>query len=301
MSRVAPMSDDFPPVEGVAHRFVDAGGLRVHLAEAGPPSSPPVLLLHGWPQHWYMWRRVIAGLRGEARLLAPDLRGFGWTEAPGRGYDGDTFARDQVALLDALGIERCDVVGHDWGGWAALLLGLDHPRRVRRMVICNAPPPWVPRSPSLLLEAWRSWYALANALPAAGPILARRLIPDRILRRGHVRDPFDAAEREIYLERFREPERAAAASALYRYYFRAVRDGVRGGWRGRRLAAPTRLLFGTRDLYISRRLIELARPNADDFTVELVADSGHFIVDEQPELAIERARRFLNGDVAGEH
>ena len=244
-------------------------------------------------------RRVIEGLRGNRRLIAPDLRGLGWTEAPGRGYDGDTFARDQVALLDALGIERLDIIGHDWGGWTAFLLGLDHPDRVGRMVICNVPPPWVPRSPRLVVETWRSWYALANALPGAGPILTRRLIPERILRWGHARDPFEPGERELYLERFREPERAAAVSALYRHYFRIFRDGLRGAWRARRLSPPTRLLFGTRDLYISPRLVELARPNADDFAIELVPDSGHFIVDEKPELVVERAQGLFAGRISG--
>jgi pimeloyl-ACP methyl ester carboxylesterase len=287
------MSADFPRVEGVRHRFVKAGGLRVHLAEAGPADAPPVLLLHGWPQHWYMWRRLIAALGDDRRLLAPDLRGFGWTEAPGDGYDGDAFARDQIALLDALAIDRAAVVGHDWGGWTAFLLGLGHPDRIERTLVCNAPPPWVPGSPRLLLEAWRSWYALANALPAVGPRLTRRLIPRRILRAGHVRDPFDDGERELYLERFRDPARAAATSGLYRYYLRSLRDGLRGAWRGRRLAVPTRLLFGARDLYVSPRLVELARPNADDLEIEIVPDSGHFIVDEKPELVIARTRELL--------
>jgi pimeloyl-ACP methyl ester carboxylesterase len=116
------MADEMPQAEGVEHRFVNANGIQVHVADAGPPDAPAVLLLHGWPQHWYMWRRVMAGLRDEFRLLAPDLRGFGWTEAPGRGYDAETFAQDQVALLDALELDRAHVVGHDWGGWTAMLL-----------------------------------------------------------------------------------------------------------------------------------------------------------------------------------
>ena len=74
------MRDDFPPVPGVEHRFVEAGGLRMHVAEAG--AGEPLLLVHGWPQHWYQWRGVIQRLAGTRRLIVPDLRGFGWTDAP---------------------------------------------------------------------------------------------------------------------------------------------------------------------------------------------------------------------------
>jgi pimeloyl-ACP methyl ester carboxylesterase len=92
------------------------------LAEAGAGS--PVLLLYGWPQHWWCWHRVIDEFRGQYRLLVPDLRGFGWGEAPGSGYTAAPFAHDVVALLDALRVERAYVVGHDWGGFTGILLGL---------------------------------------------------------------------------------------------------------------------------------------------------------------------------------
>src|SRR3954471_416719 len=108
------MADEIPYAEGVDHRFVEANGLRVHVAEAGPADAPPVLLLHGWPQHWYMWRRVLEALGGEHRLIAPDLRGAGGSDAPATGNDPQTFAADQVALLDALEIDRVRVAGHDW-------------------------------------------------------------------------------------------------------------------------------------------------------------------------------------------
>ena len=161
------MADDIPAVEGVEHRFVDANGIRVHVAEAGPAEAPAVLLLHGWPQHWYMWRGVMAALGGEYRLLAPDLRGFGWTEAPGHGYDGETFAADQVALLDALELERTHVVGHDWGGWTAMLLGILHADRVDRMVVCNTPHPWPSLSARVAIESWRAWYTWIIAAPGS--------------------------------------------------------------------------------------------------------------------------------------
>ena len=117
--------------------------MRVHVAEAGPSDSaePPILLLHGWPQHWYMWRRVIAGLRPTHRLLAPDLRGFGWSEAPGHGYDGETFAADQVALLDALGIERAFVDRARLGRLDGDAARPPPPDRVERMLVLQRAAP----------------------------------------------------------------------------------------------------------------------------------------------------------------
>jgi pimeloyl-ACP methyl ester carboxylesterase len=290
------MADDLPPLEGVEHRFVDANGLRIHIAEAGTTDSaePPILLLHGWPQHWYMWRQVIGALRGERRLLAPDLRGFGWSEAPGYGYDGETFAADQVALLDALGIERALVVGHDWGGWAAILLGLVHPARVERMVVLNAPHPWPQISPRLIAEGWRSWYTWVIATPGLGPrLLQQGWIARNFLSHGNVGTPFTAEEMNAYAESFRERRRALAASHLYRYYQRALREGITGRWRHHRLTVPTRILFGEHDRYVSPKLLAGYQPHADDMEVELVPDSGHFIVEEKPDLVVARLRSFF--------
>jgi pimeloyl-ACP methyl ester carboxylesterase len=84
----------------------------MHLVEAG--EGGPIVMLHGWPQHWYLWRRVVPRLAPQTRVLCPDLRGFGWTEVPGRGYDRETMDRDVLALLDELGLDRVDLVGHDW-------------------------------------------------------------------------------------------------------------------------------------------------------------------------------------------
>ena len=290
------MPNEIPRVEGVEHRYVEANGIRIHVAEAAAESSeaPAVLLLHGWPQHWYMWRRVIADLRSDARLLAPDLRGFGWSEAPGHGYDGETFAADQVALLDALGIERAFVIGHDWGGWTAMLLGLLHPERVERMIVCNAPHPWPRVSPRLATEAWRSWYTWVMATPGLGQrALERGWIARNILTHGNVGTPFSDAEVEVFVDSFREPARADAIVHLYRYYQRVFRQALTQRWSDARLTVPTLVLFGVRDRYVSPRLLEGQPPQADDMRVELVPDSGHFIVNELPGLVIERAREFL--------
>jgi pimeloyl-ACP methyl ester carboxylesterase len=284
---------DLPEVEGITHRFVDLDGFRVHVAEAG--DGPPVLLLHGWPEHWYMWRGVIERLAPQFRLIAPDLRGFGWSEAPGHGYDGETFAADQIDLLDALEIESASVIGHDWGGWTAFLLGLEHADRIERMVVCNAPHPWPRSEPRLLLEAWRSWYAAALAIPVLGPRLMQQTdFVAGIFRRGNFGKPFTDADLAGYLARFREPERAQAVSSLYRYYMRAFAEGLRGRRRSQRLAVPTLLLFGDRDLYVTPKALPGYERYASEMELELVPDSGHFLVDEKPELVARRALAFLS-------
>ena len=282
-------SADPPPIEGAVHRFADAGGLRVHYAEAG--EGEPVLLLHGWPQHHYLWRGIIDRLRDRYRLIAPDLRGSGWTEAPGHGYDCETFADDQLALLDALGIEQVNVIGHDWGAWTTWLLALGHPDRIRSAITCNVPHPWPrPNLAAVADQTWRAWYAAINATPLLGPLAMRMAAQaSHFLRHGNAGTPFTDEEIELYAAQFRDPERARAASSLYRYYFRVF---VAGAFRqpSERLTVPMRLLFGVRDPAISTRLIDDGwRRHADEMEVELVEDSGHFIVNEKPSLVAQRA------------
>jgi pimeloyl-ACP methyl ester carboxylesterase len=289
------MGGEFPSVGGVEHRFVDAGGVRIHVAETGPPDAPPVLLLHGWPEHWYLWRRVMAELAADRRVIAPDLRGFGWSEAPGYGYDVETFTTDQIALLDALGVDRAPVIGHDWGGVVTFLLGLRHPDRTEKALMLNAPHLWARPSVRLLPKLWRSWYAVAMAIPALGPLMARSSIPASVLSRGNVGDPFEPGELDLYLDRLKEPERASASSKLYRNYQRLLLAAARGTYRKLRLTVPTRIVFGERDRYVPAELLEGYEPYADDMRVELVPDCGHFIVNEKPELVIERARELLAG------
>ena len=105
-----------PPIAGVRRSFVEARGVRFHVTEAGPADGRPVIALHGWPQHWWCWRRLMPLLADRHRVLAMDLRGFGWSEPTRGGYRKEDLAEDVVGVLDALGVERANLVGHDWGG-----------------------------------------------------------------------------------------------------------------------------------------------------------------------------------------
>jgi pimeloyl-ACP methyl ester carboxylesterase len=285
-----------PEIPGAAHRFAeietaDAGWLRVHYAEAG--DGPPLLLLHGWPQHFWCWRRVVPELAGEFRLICPDLRGFGWSDAPGRGYDNETFTSDALALLDALGLDRVGVIGHDWGGFTSFLLALNHPDRVRALLALGTPIPWVKPSPRLVASTWRTWYAWALAAVGREAVRRRPGAVRLMLRRGTPDAAIDEREAEVYAERLREPARAEATQLLYRSYLRSVVSLGARPYDGLRLTVPTRLLVGRADQAVPEVVVRGFEPHADDMTVEIVEDCGHFIPEERPDLVVRHARELF--------
>jgi pimeloyl-ACP methyl ester carboxylesterase len=118
------------------HRDLSANGVRLHVAEAG--KGPLVLLLHGFPEYWWTWRAQLPALAAAGfRAVAPDLRGYGGSDKPPRGYDLPTAAADVAALVRALGERDAVVVGHDWGGLVAWTVAALHPRSVRRLAVLS--------------------------------------------------------------------------------------------------------------------------------------------------------------------
>lgn len=290
---------DIPSLPGVTHRFVDAGGLAVHVAEAGDPDAPPVLLLHGWPQHWWMWRGVIPRLAPHHRVICPDLRGHGWTAAPRGGYDKEQFATDMLAVLDALEVERVCLAGHDWGGWAGFIACLRAPERFARFLALNISHPWPSSDPRGLRHLWRLWYQVLLATPGVGPGLLRRR--PQMVRNALVREAVDPAayterDLELFAARLQEPERARASSLVYRtFLLRELLPLSAGRYNGRRLTVPGLLLFGVEDSAIHPSMLGGLDAHADDFRVELVRDCGHFIAEERPELVAEHALALFAG------
>jgi pimeloyl-ACP methyl ester carboxylesterase len=274
------VSGGIPHVAGVEHEFVDAAGLRTHVATAG--EGRPVLLMHGWPQHWYLWRDVIPLVAPHARVIAPDFRGFGWTEVPEDGYEKHQLMRDVLALLDRLGVERFSVAGHDWGGYVGFLLALDHPERVDKLLALNVIPPWPARDPRTALDAWRLAYMPVLSTPRLGRIagrgLAKRGLP---------------AEAATFVDRL-EGARGRATEQLYRtFLLRELPSLLRSRYSAADLQVPSKLVFGARDIVVTRRAVRDAAAQTDRLELELVADAGHFVVDEKPELVTDRLLRLL--------
>ncbi len=288
----------FPHVDGVEHDWVDAGGLRMHVATAGPADGPPLLCLHGWPQHWYLWREAIGPIvQAGYRVVCPDLRGLGWTGAPRSGYEKEQLASDVLALMDALGLERVRLMGHDWGGWVGYLLGYRAPERIDRYLALNILPPFVRASPAALLGAWRFWYQWVLASPGLGKRVAARLArlnDEQATRVGFPATVFSPQEREAFLGQFAAPDRAWATVQYYRsFQLREIGPLLAGRYRRREYRVPTLLLFGEDDAAQDPRNLRGTDEAVPSFRYELIKACGHFIVDERPELVAERALEFF--------
>ena len=230
-----------PELGGVTHEYFDAGGLRMHVALAGPTDGTPVFLVHGWPQHWWEWRHVIPSLAQTHRVIVPDLRGFGWTDAPPAGYEKEQIATDLLALLDALELDQVTWIGHDWGGWSGLLAALKAPHRITRALILSVPHFWLPRDPRQLALLG---YQGPISLPLVGARIAERMVP-RILQAGRGGDPLPENDVRLFADHI--PPRVTVA--MYRTFLtHEVLPIARGRYADAKLQLPTTLMYGDRDL-----------------------------------------------------
>ncbi len=137
------------------HSFVNTNGIRMHVVEAG--EGFPVVMCHGFPEMWYSWRHQIRALAAAGfRAIAPDQRGYGETDRPEaiEAYSQKQIVGDVIGMLDAMGIAKCVIVGHDWGGMTAWTAAQTHPERIERVVGVNTP--FIPRPPIRPTDAMRA-------------------------------------------------------------------------------------------------------------------------------------------------
>jgi pimeloyl-ACP methyl ester carboxylesterase len=266
-------------------------GLTFDVLDAGPSDGEPVVLLHGFPQDATAWDRVAPALHQHGlRTLAPHQRGYSPMARP-RGRSRYTIRQtvtDVVALLDAAGLERAHVVGHDWGGIAAWALGAWHPDRVTTLTVLSVPhPAAMSRAMVTSDQALRSSYVglfqvplLPERLLLAGGGAALR----RMLRSGGL--PADAADR--YVARMREPGALSAALGWYRALPWSGRDPVG------RVRVPTLHLWSTGDAFLGRTATEATGRFVDaPYRLEVLDDVSHWI----PELAPDRVAELVTAHV----
>lgn len=275
-----------------SHQTVSANGTRFHSVQAG--DGPLVLLLHGFPQFWWTWRRQLMSLPAAGfRAVAVDLRGYGGSDKPPRGYDLPTLAADAAGLVRALGEANAVVIGHDWGGLAAWTMGIDFPKVVRRIAVVSTPHPVRLRSAlrsDPRRQGWASRYALGFQVPM---LPERQLVKDdaaligRMLRAWARPGWPDEATERLYRAAFQTPGVAHCALEYYRWMFRSSLrpDGVRYMRRMRSpLHVPTLHLHGARDRCTRPSSAQgSGRHVAAPYRWRLMDGAGHFPHEELPE------------------
>ncbi|GAT14544.1 alpha/beta fold hydrolase [Mycolicibacterium thermoresistibile] len=272
-----------PPIAGVRRSFVEARGVRFHVTESGPADGRPVLALHGWPQHHWAYRDLLADPPAGLRIIAPDLPGYGWSGPAPHRWAKEDVASDLLALMDELGLGRTLLIGHDWGGYIGFLMILRAPERFDGYIPLNIAHPWVSTG-TVLKHIWR--FSYQPPMAAFGvPLQQRTRVLERVVfGKGSA---LDAETAKVYADRFRDPVCARAGRDTYRTFLVREMPAAARNPEKRRATVPIRALFGTRDLAIHPSLAAPETALADDYTLETV-DCSHFIVDERPDLV--RAR-----------
>jgi pimeloyl-ACP methyl ester carboxylesterase len=285
------------------HRMVSANGARFHVAEAG--DGPLVLLLHGFPQYWWTWRHQLTALAGAGfRAVAMDLRGYGASDKPPRGYDLRTLADDVAGVVRSLGAADAVLVGHDWGGAVAWTAAALRPKVVRRLCAVSAPHPL--RMRSACLTDSRQLAAMSHVVGFQRPMLPERALiraggaqVERLLRAWAEPGWPTADEAARYREAARIPGVAHSAMEAHRWVVRSVprADGRRyqRAMKAAQVRVPVLQLHGSAD-----RLVFPASAQGSSRYVEapyrwhLIDGAGHFPHEERPDAVSRELLGWLS-------
>lgn len=275
------MDTPLPEASGFEHLTIETPGLASHVAVIG--EGDPVVMLHGFPQHWWQWRAIAPMLAERYRVYCPDLRGAGWTVAEGARIERETRMDDLVAVLEALGLERVRLVCHDMGAITGMQLAYAHPERVEALVMLSVPPPFMSFSAKMM-----------SGLRHLPPLVIHR--PGRSLAwlfdAAHLAKPLPPGTVETYLDPMQRPEIDGAVRGLYRGMVLPEASRIaRGVYRKQRLHPPTLCVFGRLDHPFTEELVRRLSGDparyADRFDFAFVDGAAHFITDDAPEAVTE--------------
>jgi pimeloyl-ACP methyl ester carboxylesterase len=286
----------------VTHRFAHVNGVRLHYVEAGPQtvsekdSARLCLALHGFPEFWYSWRHQIAALAAAGfRAVAPDLRGYNLSDKPPgvSAYRMEVLLEDVAGLIRYAGEEKVVLAGHDWGGAIAWYFAMRHAEMVERLIILNAPHPAAfrreLRSWTQLRKSWYMFFLQAPGLPEQLLAFGDYDLIGRVLRRQPVHsEAFTPEDVRRYKHALARP--GALTAALN--YYRALGNPLRAAEREIvPMTAPTLLLWGEQDAYLSPRLTEGLDAWVPNLRIVRFPDVSHWIQNDAP----ERVNRLMIG------
>ncbi|WP_288934218.1 alpha/beta hydrolase [uncultured Sphingomonas sp.] len=279
-------------------------GVELDVQIAGDPAAPPVILLHGFPESHRTWRGIVPDLARDHYVIAPDQRGYARSSKPEGvdSYSADKIVADLVALADALDIDRFTLVGHDWGGAVAWMAALTRPDRVARLVIVNAPHPYLFQRALFDDPAQRRASQYITRFRDTG--IDRGLVGEGLERFfgstfvQHAASAIAGADKAAYLDEWAQPGAMTAMINWYRASTVVVpapdEDAPRPVFLDRPFPPVTQdtlVIWGTRDTALLPVLVDDLAPYVPKLTVEKI-DAGHFVTWEKPDAVVAAMRRW---------
>jgi pimeloyl-ACP methyl ester carboxylesterase len=277
--------------DGAASRYATVNGVRLHYVIAG--SGDPVLLLHGWPETWYAWRKVIPALAARFTVVAPDMRGYGDSERPVGGYDKVTVATDLHELMRSLGFARIHLVAQDMGGPVGIAYAASFPTDVRDFAFIESAVPGFGLEASMDVAHGGSWHMGFNMAEGISEMLVagrERAFVEYFYRRGTLhRDALTQADIDEYARSYE----AGGLVASFKYY-RTLLDDAKVN---REKLAVQALTLPVLSLAAEKGFGDLSHASitqvADQVERQTIAEAKHFLVQDQPQAATEAILSFL--------
>ncbi|HEY0042936.1 MAG TPA: alpha/beta hydrolase [Allosphingosinicella sp.] len=282
-------------------------GVTLNVATAGPRDAPAILFLHGFPESHRTWRHQLQDLSRDHFVIAPDQRGFAGSDKPeGVGnYETGVIVSDAIALTNALGVKHFTLVGHDWGGAVAWAVAMQHPLRVKRLVIVNAPHPVIFQRSLIEDEKQReaSQYItmLRNPMAEAGiTAMGLETFLEKVMLSHADATKLPVEERQHYLDDWSQP---GVLTSMLNWYRAAKIEVPAPGEEAHvplisrvpfpKLPMPTLVVWGLKDT----ALLPVQLEGLDDYVADLrIATSptaSHFITWEEPGTVTSAIRDFL--------
>ncbi|MEC2070958.1 alpha/beta fold hydrolase [Alkalihalophilus marmarensis] len=281
-------------MEKVDFVIIETNGIKLHTAVAGPEDGPLVILLHGFPEFWYGWRNQVEPLvQAGYRVVIPDQRGYNLSEKPLeiKEYTIDHLRDDITGIIDYLGYEKANIIGHDWGGIVAWHLTSTKPEYVEKLTVINSPHPAVFKSTIFKnpMQLLRSMYMMLFQIPKLPETLLSQSDYDsvkKVLRQTSLPDTFTDKDLSVYVNAWQQPNALTTMLNWYRAMTRTplVKPSI--------IQIPVQVLWGQKDAFLSSQLAKDSAALCDDAELIMI-DGTHWVHLEKSELVNSMIGKFL--------
>ncbi|ACB51828.1 unknown [Crocosphaera subtropica ATCC 51142] len=277
------------------HNYLYTNGVRLHYVSEGEGNL--MLMLHGFPEFWYSWRHQIIAFSNNYRVVAPDLRGYNYSDQLQsiELYDISELVKDVAGIITNLGYEKCILVGHDWGGAIAWYFANQYPEMVEKLIVLNIP------HPAKFMEGLRtpqqlrkSWYIFFFQLPYLPELLFKwnnyKAIESAFINMAIDKSVFSEEDIQAYKKAAAKPGALTAMINYYRCFFRQSFTSEKS-WN--KLDIPTLMIWGENDTALGKELTNGTEDYVNDLAIKYIPNCSHWVQQEKPDLVNQYIAEFL--------